>query len=125
MDVVAIRKAIADSVRHLVPSAKHFRPETYQNSPAFWVEPVQIERSAMGRDRWLLVLDGTLYTASGWDRSKQERADHLVTDTWGAIEADRTLGGLIQSLEVESVQYLNDAEMGAPLGAVYRINVEA
>lgn len=125
MNVVAIRKAIADAVRDEVPGAKHFRPETFQNSPAFWVEPVQIQRSAMGRNRWLLVLDATLYNASGWDRSRQEAADRLVTDTWLALELDRTLGGLVHSLEVESVQYLTDNEIGAPLGAVYRVNVEA
>lgn len=125
MDVVAIRKAIADSVRDHVPSAKHFRPETFQNSPALWVEPIRIERSAMGRNRWLLILDVTLYNASGWDRSKQEAADQLITDTWLAMEADRTLDGAAYSIEVESVQYLTDNEIGAPLGAVYRVNVEA
>jgi len=125
MDVVAIRKAIADSVRPVVSDSKHYRPETFQASPTFWVEPVRIERSAMGRDRWLIVMDATLFTASGWDRSRQEKSDQLAVDVWLAIESDRTLGGLIHSLEVESVQYLNDGEMGAPLGATYRINVEA
>ena len=125
MDVVAIRKAIADAASDCVSNSLHYRPETFQASPTFWVEPVRVERSAFGKTRWSVVFDATLYTASGWDRSRQEAADRLVIDVWNAIELDRTLGGLIESLEVESTQYLNDGELGAPLGAVYRINVEA
>lgn len=123
-DLVAIRKGIAANADTAaeVANTKHYRPTTEFGGIGFWVEPETVERSAHN-DRWHIVLIGTLLMQSGWDRSKQEKGDRVLEDTWTAIEVDPTLGGAALVTWVESARYIRDLEPG--VGIEYVIHVEA
>lgn len=101
MNLTGIRKAIAANARTAngLEDSKHWDSGT-QSSPAFWVDVERVDVSAMGRPWFTVTCRGRLLVKGTYDRSISEAADRLVDLVWVALEADRTLGGLAQDVEV-------------------------
>jgi len=135
-DLDQIRIAVADAVATIVGVQSNAYMISAPTPPCFFVQPGEVDYNTTmqgGTYRWELVLTG-LASLGSTDVGAQKILDRWLARTGpssvrAAIESDRTLGGVVQEVEVPSASgyriYQRDGSGGVALGAEWTVIVYA
>ena len=105
MDLTAIRAAIAELASAVVSNSTPYRPDAVHDLPATWVDMPELRKIAHGNATWDVSIDLVIAVSDTWDVDSQNRVDEISVAVWAALDADKTLGTVVNG-SVIPVEFL-------------------
>ncbi|NND35881.1 MAG: hypothetical protein HKN81_01990 [Gammaproteobacteria bacterium] len=125
LDLVAIRKALADQIRPAVPNTTAYRPDSVATgAPTVWVDMPPVQKLTFQPGAvWNIPLTVVLAVGDTWDRTSQQTVDELIVDIWEVVDGDKTLGGTVSAAVATEFTPVTSAENRGWVGGLLDVKV--